>query len=375
MTDPSLELSAVKYEVGSALSGTIGLNVQSASIMTGDSAFTAEVDGFSGKYDLATSAFTLKADEAKLKLGEILNADATGLALSYDPAASPPLSVATDTVTLTSDLFPKIKGVARNFLADADGVSFDDASLVSDPSDSTIDIGGVIEATGLSVGVTGFDYRTNPGPGQPAFVGTVGVHADSVSLFPGGSQPFSADVTGFNGSYDLNAKSLSLGAGEVDIRVGSSNDPIATVTATGLGFTLTPQTDGSESVAVTIGDAMASFPKLGVSGDAEKVTIDNTGFHVGSATLSATSAIAFGDVFSVDKPSVTVTNFGYTFGQAPTFDGTVEVKADEVDLKIGGAASAKATGVDGWLTFAPATWGTSSSRPTRWTSRSALTSN
>ena len=212
VTGPTVDFASVKYLAGSAPQGTITLSAVSASLFPGNSTFTAGVQGFSGSYDLATSQLLLSAQEATLHLGKILDADATELSLSYDPAASPQLSVSAGTATLTSELFPHVTATVTDFTADANGISIGDAVLATTPPDQTIDLGGVIEASGLSVELAGFHYRTNPAPGDPSFDGTVKVSASSVSLFPGDSKPFSASVTGFAGSYDLNAQSLSLSA-------------------------------------------------------------------------------------------------------------------------------------------------------------------
>lgn len=353
VTNPSVTFSGISYTAGSQPAGTVTLAVDSAALFPDSSSFTAEVDGFSGTYNLANPALSLSASEIKLKVGKILDADAKTLALAYDSTASPQFSVSAASVDLTSELFPHIAGSVTNFTADSNGISIGNATLQSTPATQTVDLGGVVEATGLSVALSGFDYHANPSAGQNSYDGTVSVSASSVSLFPGGTKPFSASVTGFTGSYNLNAQALSLSADALDVIVGKASDPVAELTATGLGFTLAPQSDGTETVGVTIGSANLSFAKLGVSGAVTDLAINNTGFSVGSATLSTTKTIAFGSVFSVQAPSVTVTNFGYTLGQAPTFVGSVSVSAAEIDLKLGGAASGKATGVKGTLSFAP----------------------
>jgi Dockerin type I domain len=180
VTGPTVDFANIKYTAGSAPEGTIGLTVASASLFPGNTTFTAAVQGFSGTYDLATSHLALSAQEATLHLGKILDADATELALTYDPATSPQLSVSAGTTTLTSELFPHVTATVTDFTADANGVSIGDATLMSTPPDQTVDLGGVIEATGLSVELAGFHYRTNPTAGQPSFDGTVNVAATSV---------------------------------------------------------------------------------------------------------------------------------------------------------------------------------------------------
>lgn len=352
VTDPMLQFTGVSYTTGSAPEGTIGLTVASAALFPDNASFTAEVDGFAGTYDLASSHLTLSASEAKVHVGEIIDADATELSLAYNPSASPPLSVSAGSVKLTSELFPHISATASDLTADATGLSIGDARLQAEPSDYTVDLGGIVEATGLYVELSGFKYATNPPAGDPNYEGTVKVGATSIALFPGDSKPFTASVTGFSGAYDLNLHALSLNATGLDIRIGDAANPTAKLTATDLGFTLAPQADGSEAVGVTVKHAHASFPTIGVDGDVDSLKIDNTGFSVDSATLSTDKTISVGSIVSVVAPSVTVTKFGYTLGSTPTFDGMVKVTSSEVDLKLGGAVSAKATGVVGALSFA-----------------------
>ena len=195
--------------------------------------------------------------------------------------------------------------------------------------------------------MTGLSYTTS----TQALTGTIGITAGSVSLFPG-KTAFTATVKGFAGSYDINAQALSLSATEADFQVSS----VLMVTASTLGFSLQPTT-GGENVSITVGAATATFPKFGVSGAITALAITQDGFSLGSATLKVTKTVSFGTTFTIVNPSVTVTNFGYSISQGASFDGTVSVSADEIDLNLGSVASGKATGITGSLSFATADLG------------------
>ncbi len=348
VTNPSATFSNIADTVGSSPTGTIGLTVGSAELFPGQSTFTAKVDNFTGTYDLASSALSVTADDVSVSVGDILDAEATGLAFVYNPSAASPLVVAASSVNLTSPLFPKVDATISNLQADSSGLSIGNATLATTPQDATVDLGGVIEASGLSVSVQNFKYSTNPPAGLPAFGGTITVGADSVSLFPGDNKPFSANVTGFGGSYDLNSQALSLSATEADIKVGSILD----ITADTLGISLSLGQSG-ENVSVSIGAATATLPQYEVSGSITDLQINQSGFSVAKASVSKKGPIAFSSIFSIQDPSITFTDFGYTVGQGANFDGDLSVTATEVDLNLGHSVSASATGIVGSISFQP----------------------
>jgi hypothetical protein len=261
------------------------------------------------------------------------------VSLTYDGTQ---VSVAATSIVLTSSLFPGATGTITNLAADSTGFSIGSATLTA-PKVSISEL----EVDNINISVTGLSYATS----TQALTGTIGITAGSVSLFPG-KTAFTATVKGFAGSYDINAQALSLSATEADFQVST----VLMVTASNLGFSLQPTT-GGENVSITVGAATATFPKFSVSGAITALAITQDGFSLGSATLKATKTISFGTTLTIVNPSVTVTNFGYSISQGASFDGTVSVSADEIDLNLGSVASGKATGITGSLSFATADLG------------------
>jgi len=339
--NPSLSFSNVAYTDGASLVGTISIGVGTATLFPNQSLFSATVNGFQGSYDLDTSAFSLSATDATVTIGQILDAQVTGtvqnpgLAIAYDPSSTDPVTVSAKTISLTSPDFSGLSATATDLVASNAGFTLGNATL---SDSSSVKLGGLLEADGLTVSVNDLDYQTNPPSGQPAFGGTIAVSATSVSLL-GGSSAFTSTVTGFGGSYDLNSKNLSLSAATATLDVGSALD----VTASKIAFSLQPfEFSGSATV---------SLPQFGLSGTIDDLTITSDGFSVGSVTLSETGTISFGSVFSIDDPSVTLTNFAYSASNGASFNSDLTVSASEIDLNKGGSASATATGITGTLSF------------------------
>ena len=129
------------------------------------------------------------------------------------------------------------------------------------------------------------------------------------------------------------------------------------VTADDLAFGITP-TDAGPAVTVKVGAASATLTQFGLSGSVTDLSITNDGFMIGSATLAvgsdtAPKSITFGNVFSITNPSVTLTNFGYSTTDGAQFDSDLTLKAKEIDLTLGGAASVSATGLSTTISFRP----------------------
>jgi hypothetical protein len=322
------------------LAGTIGITADSAALFPGKS-FNASLKGFSGSYNINTSALSLAATEFDLSFGKMLQATSTGVSLTYDGTQ---VAVAATSITLTSSLFPGATGSINNLSADSTGFSIASASLTA-PKVSISEL----EVDNINISVTGLSYTTS----TQTLAGSIGISAGTVSLFPG-KTAFTATVKGFAGSYDINAQALSLSATEADFQASS----VLMVTASNLGFSLQP-TAGGENVSITVGAATATFPKFGVSGSITALAITQDGFSLGSATLAINTGkpIMIGKTFSVVNPSITVTNFGYSISQGASFTGTVAVAADEIDLTIGSLATGKATGIAGSISFATADLG------------------
>ncbi len=160
---PSLTLSGISYTAGSSLAGTISLGAGTATLFPGESGFTATVDGFQGSYTLNTNAFSLSASDADVAIGQVLSATATGLSIAYDPSAASPLTIASTTINLSSPDFPGLSAEATDFQASETGFSLASATL---SDSSSIEVGGVLDLSGLEVTATGLSYQTDPPTGH-----------------------------------------------------------------------------------------------------------------------------------------------------------------------------------------------------------------
>ncbi len=315
-----------------AFGGTIGISATSVALFPGKSAFTATVDGFAGSYDLNTSELMLSADDVNLSIGQILKADATGLAIDYSPSASVPLTVDASSISLTSPDFPGLSATATNLQASNAGFSLDSATLTAP---SSVTLGGFLEADGLTVTASDLSYQTNPASGQDAFGGTIGISATSVALFPGKSA-FTATVDGFTGSYDLNTSELMLAADDVNLSIGQ----ILKADATGLAIDYNPSATVPLSVdASSISLTSPDFP--GLSATATNLQASNAGFSLDSATLTAPSSVTLGGFLEADGLTVTATDLDYQTnppsGQQ-AFGGTIGISATSVALFPGKSA-------------------------------------
>ena len=349
--NPTVTFSGIGYTAGSTPVGTVNLKVPHASLFPNQSTFTATVDNLNGSYDFGGGTFALTADDVMMGIGNILTANATGLTLGYTPSTNA-LSVSAATADLKSPDFAGLDASVQMFSADGTGLSIGNANLTMSSPNATVDIGHLIEASGLSVSLNGFHYQTNPTQGTNPFSGTLNVGASgAVTLFPG-TNPFTATVNNFHGSFDLNRAALSLSADSANVQVGS----ILSVSALNTSFTLTPQAGGGESVGVIIGSATATLPKFGVAGTVNNLQITNDGFTADSTTISVpagqTKTISFGK-FSIQNPSVTLSGFGYSISHGATFNGKVTLGADEIDLNASGSIGVAATGITSSISFQP----------------------
>ncbi len=61
--------------------------------------------------------------------------------------------------------------------------------------------------------------------------------------------------------------------------------------------------------------------------------------------------MSFGNIFTIEDPSVTLTNFGYSFSKGASFNSNLSFSATEINVNKGGSASASATGITGAIGF------------------------
>ena len=336
---PSLMLSGVGYR-GGAFTGTIKLSASSTSLFPGQSDFTATADSPSGTYNIASQTLALSASSFDLKAGNIFEATSTptatntpALTFTLDDSQSPPaVTFDAENLTLKSADFPNATGTLTDLHADNTGFTVGSATLAY-MGDATL--GKILDLTNPSINVNDFVYKIGSG-GAITVGGTIGVSADSVSMFPGQTS-FTTTVGGLNASYDIDSQVFGLSATSFDLKAGNifeaTSEPTADNTPV-LSFTL----DDSQSPAAVTFDAQnltlksSDFPNA--TGTLTDLHADNTGFTIGSATLAYTGDATLGKIIDLTNPSINVDNFVYKVESdgAITVGGTVGVSADSVSM-------------------------------------------
>ncbi len=335
VNDSSLSFSDVAYTTGSSLEGTIAIGTGSATLFPNQSAFSASVSGFQGTYDLNTGAFSLSATNASVSIGQILDAqvDGTatdpGLAIAYDPSASIPLTVSAASISLTSPDFPGVSAIATDLQASSAGFSLGDATLTDS---SSVELGGFLEADGLSLSVSDLSYSTAPPSGQQAFGGTIAISATSASLFPNQSL-FIASVEGFQGSYDLNTSAFALSATSASVTIGQILDAQVSGTEQDPGLSIAYDPGTSDPLAVTANTISLTSPIFpGLSATATDLQASDAGFSLGNATLQDSNSITLGEFLEVSGLEVSVSGLDYQPGEQPAFGGTIIIGATSASL-------------------------------------------
>ena len=163
-------------------SGTLSIGAESASLAVGSLASTI-ITGFSGSYTLSGSAddagaFAFTADQFDVGVENVFSASATGVSIDYSPAATganSKLSIDIKSATGTIIPFHDATVTLGDLAIDDGGFTLADGTL----STGDIEVGGVVEATGPSI------VLSNIAEADGSLSGTIALHADSFSLFPG----------------------------------------------------------------------------------------------------------------------------------------------------------------------------------------------
>ena len=324
-------------ESGSNYTGTVSVSATSGSLAIG-SAVTAQITGASGvpglvgTYTLSDQpvgggSYSLAANQFDLSVSNLLTAQATSLSLDYSPGGAADQSLV-DIGSLSATLIPldnsTITATNLDILNNGFTLGGADVTLPS------ITLGNILSVDQPALTLSGVGYSAG------VFTGTIGLTANSASLFPGQSD-FSATANTVAGSYDVATQTLSLSADSFDLGVGHILD----AKGSQLSFTL----NDSQSPPAATFDAQnltltsADFPKA--TGVLSDLSANNSGFTLGSATLSYAGSFSMGGILSITGLSLGVENFSYTTspsGGAPTIGGTVTFGAGSVSLFAGQSA-------------------------------------
>ena len=336
---PSLTLSGVG-DTGGALTGTIGLSASSASLFPGQSNFTATAVSPSGTYTVANQTLALTAGSFDLKVGNIFEATSTptptstpALSFTLDDSQSPPaVTFDAQNLTLKSADFPDATGTLTDLHADNTGFTIGTATLAYT---GDAKLGTILDLTNPSINVNNFAYTVGSG-GAITVGGTIGVSADSVTMFPGQTS-FTTTVGGLNASYDISSEVFALSATSFDLKAGNIFEATSTPTSTNtpaLSFTFDDSNRPRRSRSMPRTSRSNRPTSLMPPAHSADLHADNTGFTIGSATLAYTGDAKLGTILDLTNPSINVTNFVYTVGSggAITVGGTIGVSADTVTM-------------------------------------------
>ncbi|MHB1557670.1 MAG: beta strand repeat-containing protein [Isosphaeraceae bacterium] len=306
---------------GSDWTGTVSVSATSASLAIG-SDVSAQISGqgtapgIAGSYTLTNQpagqgAYQLSASQFDLTLANLLTAQASNIAIDYSPTAAPGQKlVQVGSLSATLLPFDNTAVTVDNLDILDNGFTLGDGTITAPP----ITLGNVLSIDQPSLTLTDVGYTSG------AWTGTIGLNAATASLFPGQSD-FSATVDAPAGSYSLASQTLTLSAGNLDVSVGH----VLQATGSKLSFSL----DDSQSPPAATFDAQSitltspDFPNA--TGTIADFSGTNTGFAIGSASLTGASAVTFSHVLMLSSPTLSVSNFSYTAGAASPVNGTIQI--------------------------------------------------
>ncbi len=300
---------------GTFTSGTFTIGTQSASLFPGNTELTSSITGLSATYTLGTQNFALLASSADLKVGKILDASATDVALKWDGTNA---TVDLGSATLTSPLLPGVQASVADFHGDNTGFSVGQADLIADE----VKLGDAIDIKGVDLGVSNLTYATAAnGVGGTFTSGTFTIGTQSASLFPGNTE-LTSSITGLAATYTLGTQAFGLTATSADLQVTSIFKAHSTA--------ISLKWDGTNA-SVDLGTATFSSPLLaGVQLDGSDISGDNTGFSIGQADLKA-AEVNLGGVLDITNLDLGVTGLSYDIN-SKALGGTFTITAGVVSI-------------------------------------------
>jgi len=190
------------------------------------------------------------------------------------------------------------------------------------------------------------------------------ITAASATMFPGGSTitgsisaTAGGDGLGFQGTFNLQTGAFSITLEELHLAIGS----VFTADASGVLVTYDPADSDPHQQLVQIGTGLLDF-KFGqsdITGSLTNLTIYKDGFHFDSVTIAYVGTINLGSILTITDPSVTLTDFGLTFGSGNvtfTTSGSLTLSAATATLNVS-AFSASASDLSIIVVLDPADLG------------------
>src|SRR5205085_10605699 len=122
----------------------------------------------------------------------------------------------------------------------------------------------------------------------------------------------------------------SLGLTHFDLAVSTAFE----AKADGVQITYDPSNTDAHQQLVEIDAGTISVPKLDMSGSLSNLFIYKDGFSFGALSVTK-DAVKVGKFVTADALTVTLKDFGITYGQAVTFNGSIGVTAKSASAKFG----------------------------------------
>ena len=281
-------------------SGALSIGATSASLAVGSLASTS-ISGFSGTYTLSgpddAGAFAFTAEQFDVGLKNVFTVSAQGVSIAYNPAAT----------GSNSKLSIDVQGASGTIIPFHDAtVTLGDLSItdggftLADGTLSTgdVEVGGLVEATGPSI------VLSNVAEAGGSLTGTIGLHADSFSLFPG-QTAFTSTIDGFQASYDISSSASTLGAQGATLKFSD----FLQVTATKLSFS--DALNDPSQYTLTFDSAVLASPRLsGLSAVLNGFSMNSSGFTLAQADL--TGSFRLGSLLQADNVDLAVRNLVYS---------------------------------------------------------------
>jgi hypothetical protein len=321
---------------GTTVSGSITLTASSIALFPANAFIRTSAQGVEILYSFGdaklpdgTLVITIGTFQMGLINGSATDFSKTALLLSASNVTVTPGADTVATISSASVSSPRFTNLPNGTLAGLTitQTGFSIASLtLAGSATNPVTLGSLFQFTGLSITVTNLVYSHGS---SPSLGGTISVGATSATVFPGSSL-FTASVTGFNGTFNLNTGALSLTATSFQFAFGS----VLQVSASNLSFN--PDSDPvfhADTATVTI-------PSLSISGTATSLEVSAAGiFSVVSISLNTqglTQALGIANFLPVNVSQIGFKFLGDTNGNGQRDSGEV-FDLTAFDLTVTGA--------------------------------------
>ena len=276
-------------------------------------------------------SFSKNSTEVDIEVGVTAFDGATALTFKLGSATNP-------YVTATGNL---------SMVINANSIIINHADLTVP---GTFTIGSLLSVTTPGVSIDHFviDRVTGNLSGDGTNNPSIEITASSATLFPGNTtitasvSPTNPGGTGLDAKFDLVTGAFSISVQKFQLVVGT----VLTANASDVLITYDPEDSDPHQQLVQIGAGTITFNQFNITGSLTNLKVYKDGFHFDSVTIAYTGTVTMGSILSLKDPSVTLTDFGVTFGGSNTTitaNGTLTLAVASATLNVGSSFTATAT--------------------------------